>query len=105
MTPTQAQIDAARRVMDDEHIMMHKGIRSTSIPDALIAKILTAAAEAGPEKTPAWQNAEKECKEIEDRTIDRCAEVADEWASGRFKEEIDAAEAIAAAIRALKDKP
>jgi hypothetical protein len=32
-----------------------------------------------------------------------CAQVADEWGKGRFKEEIDAAESIAAAIRARQE--
>jgi predicted RNase H-like nuclease (RuvC/YqgF family) len=32
-----------------------------------------------------------------------CAQIADEWGKGRFKEEIDAAESIAAAIRARQE--
>jgi hypothetical protein len=47
-----------------------------------------------------------EIKRSQDRRLierEACAQVADEWGKGRFKEEIDAAESIAAAIRARQE--
>jgi hypothetical protein len=117
---TQAQIEAAR-----EAIARHLAASghtfadgesacwgpSTLYPHEIAEAALTAAAQVGePDKTPAsrkllnlteamWQSAEKECKEIEAATIERCAQTVEGFSNPQNAGDIAA---IAAALRKMK---
>jgi hypothetical protein len=115
MTPTQEQIlkDALEIIATDEktyigHGDYYEGPFSGEYCQRVARKALTAAAGVGEQSFgPWWENAKKT---IERDTIERCAQVAENWAGERAKgfsktPEMHTAESIAAAIRALKDKP
>ena len=99
MTPTPAQIDAALKAANETVVKFSMGPQYIT-REAIVAA-LTAAAEARDTFTAtAWLDAEKKLETIEAETIERCAQVADNF--------IDPRDAfanlpgkIAAAIRAL----
>jgi hypothetical protein len=100
MTPTQAQIDAARRAI----ALMHYGYTEEEAM-GLATAALAAAAEVGPlPQMVAQQNVRYEAAAIDRAiadTIDHCAQVAENFEWGKDDDNTT----LAARIRALKDKP
>jgi hypothetical protein len=103
MTPTDAQIEAAAKVAvemstgenindplfePEDRVFWHR----------LAAAVLTAAAEIGPNKTPA-----KELKEVRAAEREACARVVESFKFTYIDHSKVTCDAIAAAIRARKD--